>query len=46
MTYLTERGVKEWLRSGRLSGRKNERDEWRVHAENLTASHLQHLIRK
>ena len=35
MTYLTEYGVKLWLRQGRLTGRQNEKGEWLIDAASL-----------
>jgi predicted site-specific integrase-resolvase len=46
MTYLTEQGVSDWLRAGRLSGQKTKSGEWRVNADSLAAPHLRHLIRE
>lgn len=37
MTYLTENGVKDWLKQGRLSGRQNETGEWMIDAASLDA---------
>lgn len=45
MTYLTENGVRQWLRTGRLSGGVGEDGEPFVNAANLERSDLQHLIR-
>lgn len=46
MTYLTEKGVRQWLKTGRLSGRAGAEGEVRVDAANLDRPELQHLIRK
>jgi excisionase family DNA binding protein len=46
MTYLTEKGVRQWLGTGRLSGRVGEDGKVRVDAANLDRPELQHLIRK
>jgi hypothetical protein len=46
MTYLTEKGVRQWLRTGRLSGRTGADGKVRVDAANLDRPELQHLIRK
>ena len=35
MTYLTEKGVAEWLKIGRLKGVQAESGEWRVLGRNL-----------
>jgi excisionase family DNA binding protein len=45
MTYLTENGVKEWLKLGRLSGRQNEAGEWLIDAANLDAPFIKRLVR-
>ena len=45
MTYLTENGVKDWLKQGRLSGRQNETGEWMIDAANLDASYVRRLVR-
>jgi excisionase family DNA binding protein len=46
MTYLTENGVSEWLRIGKLKGVKTESGEWRVQASNLQAASISRLVRK
>lgn len=46
MTYLTEKGVSEWLRSGNLKGVKTESGEWRVLASNLEVASISRLVRK
>ena len=45
MTYLTENGVKDWLKQGRLSGRENETGEWMIDAANLDAPYMKRLVR-
>jgi len=45
MTYLTETGVKEWLRQGRLTGLQNESGEWMLDAANLEAPGIKRLVR-
>ncbi len=45
MTYLTENGVKDWLKQGRLSGRQNETGEWMIDAANLGAPYMKRLVR-
>lgn len=45
MTYLTENGVKAWLKQGRLSGRQNETGEWMIDAANLDAPYVKRLVR-
>ena len=46
MTYLTEKGVRQWLASGRLSGRLDPGGKGVVEAANLDRPELRHLIRK
>jgi excisionase family DNA binding protein len=46
MTYLTERGVSEWLGIGRLRGCKTESGEWRVLESNLNVPDISRLVRK
>jgi excisionase family DNA binding protein len=46
MTYLTEKGVSEWLRIGRLCGHKTETGEWQVWESNLSAPGVSHLVRR
>ncbi len=46
MTYLTVRGVREWLRSGRLRGLCTPEGEWRVVASNLSVPEIRRLLRK
>ena len=46
MTYLTEKGVRQWLKTGRLSGRAGADGKVRVDVANLDRPELQHLIRK
>jgi hypothetical protein len=45
ITYLTENGVKAWLKQGRLSGRQNETGEWMIDAANLDAPYVKRLVR-
>ena len=45
MTYLTENGVKEWLKKGRLTGQQNEAGEWMIDAANLEAPDIKRLAR-
>ena len=35
MTYLTELGVGQWLKQGRLTGQQNEKGDWLIDAANL-----------
>ncbi len=45
MTYLTEFGVLDWLKKGRLKGRQSENGDWRIDAANLDTPHMKHLVR-
>jgi len=45
MTYLTEFGVKEWLKQGRLTGRQAAGGEWQVNAANLEIPDVKRLVR-
>jgi len=45
MTYLTENGVKEWMKKGRLTGQQNEAGEWTIDATSLEAPHIKRLVR-
>ena len=45
LTYLTEFGVREWLKKGRLTGRQSPGGEWMVEAANLEAPAFKHLVR-
>jgi excisionase family DNA binding protein len=46
MTYLTEKGVSEWLRIGRLRGIRTENGELQVSASNLQLPDISRLVRK
>ena len=46
MTYLTEKGVSEWLKSGRLAGQQNDKGEWRIEAANLEKPDVKRLVRE
>jgi hypothetical protein len=46
MTYLTERGVGEWLKCGRLAGHQDDKGGWRIDAANLDTPNIKRLIRK
>ena len=46
MTYLTERGVGEWLRQGRLAGQQNDKGEWQIEARNLELPDVKRLLRQ
>jgi predicted site-specific integrase-resolvase len=45
MTYLTEKGVTEWLKIGRLKGSQDDRGAWRIDATNLEAPPIKRLVR-
>ena len=45
LTYLTEKGVAEWLKLGRLSGSQDAQGAWRIDAANLEASIVKRLVR-
>jgi excisionase family DNA binding protein len=46
MTYLTETGVAEWLKTGRIKGAQKENGEWRVLECNLQVPDIRRLLRK
>jgi predicted site-specific integrase-resolvase len=46
MTYLTEMGVTEWLKAGRIKGIQKENGEWRVLEANLHVADISRLLRK
>jgi excisionase family DNA binding protein len=46
MTYLTEMGVAEWLKTGRIKGVQEENGEWRVLNCNLQVPDISRLLRK
>lgn len=45
MTYLTEFGVKEWLKQGRLTGRQAAGGEWQVDPASLESPDVKRLLR-
>ncbi|MFO7964379.1 MAG: hypothetical protein R6U50_10695 [Desulfobacterales bacterium] len=45
MTYLTEKGVTDFLKSGRLKGFRNSSGEWRVASANCDVEGIKRLIR-
>ena len=45
MTYLTENGVKHWLRQGLLKGHQNDKGEWQIDASNLEVPNVKRLVR-
>ena len=46
MTYLTEFGVREWLKQGLITGQQGSGGEWEIDAANLKASHVKRLVRE
>lgn len=46
LTYLTEKGIRRWLKAGRLSGSTGTGGRVRVNAANLERAEFQHLVRK
>jgi hypothetical protein len=46
MTYLTEKGVRQWVKTGRISGSTDADGKVLVDAANLDRPELKHLIRK
>ena len=46
MTYLTEKGVMEWLKTGRLKGQQESGGEWSIGAENLQVADIFRLVRE
>ncbi len=45
MTYLTEFGVQEWLKQGRLTGKQGAGGEWQIDAANLEIADVRRLLR-
>ncbi len=45
MTYLTDFGVMDWLKKGRIRGVQDETGEWRIDAANLEITHIKRLLR-
>jgi excisionase family DNA binding protein len=45
LTYLTEYGVLEFLKKGRLQGVRDEKGQWRLGADNLRNPGMRHLLR-
>ena len=45
MTYLTEFGVRQWLKQGRLAGRQNEKGEWLIEGASLQVPDVKRLVR-
>ena len=46
MTYLTEKGVMEWLKTGRLKGQQESGGEWSIDAGNLQVADISRLLRE
>lgn len=46
LTYLTEKGVQQWFKAGRLSGSVDDNGRLLLDAANLERPELRHLIRK
>jgi excisionase family DNA binding protein len=46
MTYLTEKGVAEWLKTGRIKGIQKDSGVWRVLECNLQVPDISRLLRK
>jgi hypothetical protein len=45
MTYLTEHGVRKWLKAGKLKGTQAENGEWQVDAASLEDPNIKRLVR-
>jgi len=45
MTYLTLKGVNEWLKQEKLKGRKDQEGNWLVDAASLQLPFMEKLIR-
>ena len=45
MTYLTVKGVNDWLKQGKLKGEKDEKGNWLVDAASLQLPFMNKLIR-
>ena len=45
MTYLTDFGVMDWLKKGRIKGLQDESGEWRIDAANLEITNIKRLLR-
>jgi hypothetical protein len=46
MTYLTDFGVMDWLKKGRIKGIQDETGEWRIDAANLEITNIKRLLRE
>ena len=45
MTYLTEKGVRDWLKQGRLTGQRDQKGDWQLEAANLDKPDVKRLVR-
>lgn len=45
MTYLTGKGVAQWLKTGRLAGHQDNAGKWRVDASNCGIDDIKRLLR-
>lgn len=45
LTYLTENGVRQWLKAGRLTGSVDSSGNMKVDASNLERGDFKHLVR-
>jgi len=45
MTYLTQKGVNEWLKQGKLKGQKDAKGNWLVDAASFELPFMEKLIR-
>ena len=44
-TYLTEYGVMQWLKAGKLKGQQDEKGAWQVDAANLEVPNVKRFVR-
>jgi hypothetical protein len=45
MTFLTENGVREWLKQGLLKGQQDAKGDWQIDASNLEVPNVKRLVR-
>jgi len=45
VTYLTEYGIQQWLKNGRLTGSVDPDGSWLIDANNLSRPELSHIVR-
>jgi len=45
MTYLTEKGVRDWLKQSRLAGQRDQKGDWQLDAANLDKPDVKRLVR-